>query len=296
MVGEATTLDLGLEFRLLGPFEVAAHGRVLEIGSAKQRALLAVLVLRLNRVVALDALAEELWRREPPPSVTKTVQSLVYRLRRAFAAASAEAAGVRLRARGAGYVLEADRLQVDALRFEHLAARGRELALAGATDAAGRALEDALSLWRGPALADLLDLDLARAEATRLDEARLAAVEELAEVELARPRPEKAVQLLEPHVAANPLRERAWAQLMLALYRTGRQADALRAFQRLRTFLAEELGLEPGRSLRELEQAILRQDRGLELAPQIESAAPALPSSPKRRAGLRLPAAATSSV
>jgi DNA-binding SARP family transcriptional activator len=279
--------ELGLEFRLLGPFEVAARGRVVQIGSAKQRALLALLVVHLNRVVSVDALAEELWRGEPPVSVTTTVQSLVYRVRRALAAVGAEAAGVALLARGTGYALEADRLQVDARRFEHLAARGRELAAAGATDAAARAFRDALALWRGPALADLLDSEFAGAEATRLDEARLAAAEELAEAELARDRPSEAVALLEPHVAAHPLRERAWGQLMVALYRMGRQAEALRAYQQLRRVLGEELGLEPTPALRALEGQILAQN------PELGGTQPlvATPKPPHEAAPVPPPAA-----
>lgn len=259
MGGQVTPSELGLEFRLLGPFELASRGRVAEIGSPKQRLLLAMLVVRLNRVVSVDALAEELWQGRPPSSLAKTIQSLVYRLRRALTAAGAEAAGVALRARGTGYALEADRLQVDAQRFEHLAARGRELAGAGASDAAARTLRDALALWRGPALVDLLDADFARAEAARLDEARLVVTEELAEAEMARDHPVEAVALLEPHVAAHALRERAWGQLMVALYRTGRQAEALRAYQQLRTLLGQELGLEPTPALRALEAQILTQ-------------------------------------
>ncbi len=259
MGGQVTPSELGLEFRLLGPFELASRGRVAEIGSPKQRLLLAMLVVHLNRVVSVDALAEELWHGQPPSSLTKTIQSLVYRLRRALTDAGAEAAGVALRARGSGYALEADRLQVDAQRFEHLAARGRELAGAGASDAAARTLRDALALWRGPALIDLLDSDVARAEAARLDETRLVVTEELAEAEMARDQPHEAVALLEPHVAAQPLRERAWGQLMVALYRTGRQAEALRAYQQLRTLLGQELGLEPTPALRALEVQILTQ-------------------------------------
>ena len=270
-MGEVTPSELGLEFRLLGPFEVAARGRVAEIGSPKQRALLAMLVVHLNRVVSVEAVAEELWHGEPPTSLTKTIQSLVYRLRRALTAAGAEAAGVSLRAGGTGYALEADRLQVDAVRFGHLLARGRELAGAGAADAAARALRDALALWRGPVLVDLLDCDFARAEATRLDEARLVVTEELAEAEMARDRPGEVVALLEPHVAAHPLRERAWGQLMVALYRTGRQAEALRAYQQLRTHLGEELGLEPTPALRALEAQILAQ------SPELAAPRPAGP-------------------
>ena len=258
-----STGDLSLEFRLLGPFEVAASGRVVEIGSLKQRALLALLALHLNRPVASETLVDELWRGNPPASAASTVQSLVYRVRRALADAGSDAAGVILRGPGSAYVLEADDQQVDARRFESLLGRGRELLSAGAADSAARALASALALWRGSALDDLADLELARLEATRLEEARLGAVEALAEAELARDRPEAALNLLESLVARYPLREGATGQLMIALYRLGRQAEALRAYQDLRRVLGDELGLEPNPALRQLEGQILLQSPGL---------------------------------
>ena len=186
----------------------------------------------------------------PPASATKTVQSLIYRLRQALDAP--------VTARAGGYALEGDPLQVDVYRFEQLAVQGRELAAASANDAAVESFRNALTLWRGPAWSDLGDV--ARADAGRLDEARLAVIEELAEVELARNRNDAAIALLEPHVAAHPLRERSWGQLMMALYRSGRQAEALRTYQQLRTLLADELGLEPTPALRALEGRILAQD------------------------------------
>jgi class 3 adenylate cyclase/DNA-binding SARP family transcriptional activator len=252
------TGNLRFEFRVLGAFEVVSGGRVLEIGSAKQRALLALLLTRLNRSVSIDVIGEELWEGRPPASLGATVQSLVYRIRKLLGA-DAEAAGVALRGRGSGYVLEGEELQVDAHRFERLAARGRELATTGASDAAARAFRDALGLWRGPALDGLAELGFARLEAARLEEVRLLAVEGLAEAELARGRHQEALSLLEPHVAANPLREAAWGQLMVTLYRLGRQAESLRAYQELRRILGEELGLEPNPALRQLESRILAQ-------------------------------------
>jgi DNA-binding SARP family transcriptional activator len=255
----APTGELSLEFRVLGTFEVAASGRVIEIGSPKQRALLALLVVHLNRPVASEVLVDELWRGNPPVSVQATVQSLVYRLRRTLSDAGAEAAGVALRGRGAAYLLEADRLQVDLHRFEGLVSRGRELLAAGAADQAAGRLTDALALWRGPAFADIGDVEFARMEAVRLEELRHSVLEALAAAELVRDRPESAVALLESHIARHPLRENAWGQLMTALYRLGRQADALRAYHQLRSVLREELGLEPNPALQHLEQLILRQ-------------------------------------
>ncbi len=255
--------QLGFEFRLLGTFEVVSGGRALAIGSSKQRALLALLVTHLNRVVSLDAIGEELWEGRPPASLGATVQSLVYRIRKVLSEADAEAAGVALRGRDPGYVLEGEELQVDAQRFERLAARGREVAATGAADGAARAYRDGLGLWRGPALDGLTELPFARLEAARLEEARLLAVEGLAEAELARGRTEEALALLEPHVRSHPLREAAWGRLMLTLYRLGRQAEALRAYQELRRVLAEELGLEPNPALRDLEGQILAQSPDL---------------------------------
>jgi predicted ATPase/DNA-binding SARP family transcriptional activator len=259
----ATAEQQVLELRLLGAFEVAAGGRVAVVGSPKQRALLAMLVVHLNRVVPLDAIVEELWGERLPASASASVQSLVSRLRRSLSDLCPEA-GSCLRGREPGYVLEADPAQVDANRFEELFARGRKAMERGEPEAAKDALERALALWRGPALADLSERRFARLEANRLEEARLAAVEELAEAELALGHPAQGLARLEPHVAEHPLRERAWGQIMVALYRLGRQADALRAYQRIRGILREELGLEPTPSLRRLEKQILLQRHELE--------------------------------
>jgi DNA-binding SARP family transcriptional activator len=258
----------GFEFRVLGPLDVVSEGRVTEIGSLKQRALLALLVMNLNRTVSLDVIGDELWEGNPPASLSATVQSLVYRIRKLLAEAGADQAGVTLRGRGSGYVLSGEAAQVDANRFEELAAEGRRRAEAGDPDSAIEALNAALNLWRGSALADVADLPFARPEAARLEEAKLVAVEGLAGAELARGRPAAALELLEPHTAAHPLREAAWGQLMMALYRLGRQAEALRAFQQLRHVLADELGLDPNPELRKLESQILAQ------SPELDAAVP----------------------
>jgi DNA-binding SARP family transcriptional activator len=247
------------------------------VGSPKQRALLAMLVVHLNRVVPLDAIIEELWGERLPASASASVQSLVSRLRRSLSDLWPEA-GSRLRGREPGYVLEGDPAQVDANRFEELLARGREAVERGEPEAATDALERALALWRGPALADLADRRFARLEASRLEEARLAAVEELAEAELALGHPAQGLARLEPHVAEHPLRERAWGQIMVALYRLGRQADALSAYRRIRKILREELGLEPTPSLRQLEQQILLQ------RPELEGSRPPEPVRPAGQA------------
>ena len=260
-----------LEFRLLGTFEVAAGERVLEIGSPKQRALLAMLVLQVNRVVPLDTLVEELWGERLPASASASVQSLVFRLRRGLSDLAPDG-GACLRSREPGYVLEADPARIDAHRFERLFAAGQDALARGDPQAAADLLREGLDLWRGAALADLSDRSFAQLEAGRLEEARLAAVEELVEAELALGRLTQALVRLEPHVAEHPLRERAWGQLMVALYRLGRQADALRAYQRIRRILGDELGVEPTPWLRQLEEQILQQ------RPELEGRSPPEPA------------------
>ncbi len=253
-----------IDVRLLGTFDVTCGGRVLEIGSPKQRALLAMLVLHLNRVVPLDVLVEELWGDRRLASASASAQTLVSRLRRSLSEICPDESVLCLRGREPGYVLETNPSHVDANRFDDLCARGRDALGRGEAEAAATCLQQALDLWRGPALADLSDRRFAQLEAARLDEARLAAIEELTEAELALGRPAEALVRLESHVADHPLRERPWGQLMIALYRLGRQADALRAYQRVRRTLRDELGLEPTPALRQLEEQILRQSPELE--------------------------------
>ena len=174
----------GIEFRLLGSVEVASGNRVIEIGSLKQRALLVALLLRLNHPVPADTLVEDLWGDAPPPSVAQSLQSLASRLKRALETAGgalSDHAAAHLRGRDGGYVLEADPDSVDAVRFEGLLTAGRDALAEGHTEAAVESLEAALALWRGPALGELSDRPFAQLEAARLEEARLTAVEELAE-------------------------------------------------------------------------------------------------------------------
>jgi DNA-binding SARP family transcriptional activator len=261
-----------VEFRLLGAFEVSAGGRVREISSPKQRRLLAVLAVNLNRPVPVDVILDLLWPNGPPASASSTLQSLVSRLR-AELGSGGKAGGASLRLRETGYVLEAESGQVDAHQFEDRARQGRDAAAGGESERAAELFAEALALWRGPALADLADADPFRPEASRLEEIRLGVVEDLADAELALGRPASALARLEPHVKANPLRERAWGQRMLALYRLGRQADALRAYQSLRHILNEELGLEPTPALRQLESQILQQ------SPELDGPPPEAPAA-----------------
>ena len=243
-----------MDFRLLGPLEVVERDRPLALGGAKQRALLAVLLLHANDVVSTERIIDLLWGESPPSTVAKSVQTYVSRLRK-------ELGTGRLLTRTPGYVLRVDPSELDLARFERLVAQAR------GTDreSAARLLNEALALWRGPALADLAYEPFARAEIVRLEELRLAAVEQRIDSELAAGRHGEVAGELEALVLAHPLRERLRGQLMLCLYRAGRQAEALEAFRSARAVLVEELGIEPGRSLRELHEAILAQDPRLDL-------------------------------
>jgi predicted ATPase/DNA-binding SARP family transcriptional activator len=270
-----------ITFRLLGSVDVIAGGRVVEFGSRKQRVLLASLLIGLNRPVPVDALVEDLWGDVPPVSVQATLPGLVSRLRRAIESTS-PANGrdqPRLRSRDGGYVLEASPEQVDAVRFDRLAADARHALAQGDAARAVDELQAALALWRGAALGDLADRPFARQEAQRLEEARRVALEDLADALLALGRAQDAVDRLTTHVAEHPLRERPWGQLMLALYRLGRQADALQAYQRLHHILREELAVDPGPSLRLLHEQILRQSADLAPVSQPTVSQPATEAS-----------------
>ena len=241
-----------VELALLGPFEVVVDGRPVSL-RPKQRALLAVLALRAGEPVSVDRLVDDLWGERPPATATASLQNAVSLTRRALGD------GVLVTSAG-GYALAVAPEQVDALRFEQLVAEAQEAR--GEERAA--ALRRALGLWRGAALGDLAFEPFAAAESPRLDELRLSAREQLAETELALGRHESVLGELEALVESSPFRERPRALLMLALYRSGRQADALEAFQAARHVLRDELGLEPSPALRALQAAMLRQDPALD--------------------------------
>jgi DNA-binding SARP family transcriptional activator/EAL domain-containing protein (putative c-di-GMP-specific phosphodiesterase class I)/CheY-like chemotaxis protein len=253
-VGSEHGVGHRIEIRLLGPFAVDVGGQSVPIGSVKQRAVLAELALNAGRVVTADTLCSLLWEKDPPGSPLATIQSLISRLRRTLGDRDV------LRTVDPGWVLDADPERVDALRFGFLVAHARARAGRGDVDAAAADLTAALDLWRGPALVDLAEAGYLVTQAIRLDEARRDAVEDLAEAELRNGRTAEAVVRLETHVDAEPLRERGWSLLMLALYRLGRQAAALRAFQQARSVLRDELGVEPGPDLVAMEQRILQHD------------------------------------
>ena len=267
-----------MDFRILGPLEAVVDGRTLELGGARQRALFAILLLRRNEVVPSDRLLEDLYGSVQPATAHKSLQAHVSRLRKLLDPD-------RLRTRGSGYVLEARGDEVDADRFVSLLDEGRALLTAGDPKRAERPLEQALALWRGSPLDDVAYEEFAQAEIARLEELRIACLEALCETRLALGRHAGLVSELEWLVAEHPHRERLRGTLMLALYRSGRQADALAAYRDVRRVLLDELGLEPGRALQELEQAILRHEPDLDL----EASDQASPEEPEQPPSTPLP-------
>ena len=266
------------EFRLLGPLEALIDGNSVNLAAAKPRALLALLLLSRNRVVPTETLIDELWGDEPPARATKTLQVYVSQLRK-------ELGPERLVTRAPGYELRVSEDELDLDRFEKLAAEARERLAAGDAAGAVEGMRRALDLWRGPALLEFRAEPFAARAAARLEDLRLAAVEDLLSAALEAGEAAGIVPELEELVASHPLRERPRELLMLALYRAGRQADALELFRRTRELFVSELGIEPSASLRELEQAMLRQDTALLGTPQAQRAAHMSPdhARPRRR-------------
>ncbi len=243
-----------MRYGVLGPLEVRDGERPVEVRGAKQRALLAVLLLHGNRVVSTGGLIDALWQDDPPETAAKALQVYVSQLRKLLGKE-------RLLTRPPGYLLSVADGELDRDEFDALVRRARG---ASPAEAAGT-LREALALWRGPPLADFVFDRFAQAEIARLEEARLAVVEDRLDIALSLGRHREVIGELEALVGEHPLRERLRAQLMLALYRSGRQAEALSAYQDARRALVDGLGIDPGRRLRELEQAILRQDPSLEI-------------------------------
>jgi DNA-binding SARP family transcriptional activator len=261
-----------LEFGLLGPLEARRDDELLELGGMQRRALLAVLLLNANHVVSVDRLIDELWGESPPATAAHTIQVYVSQLRKLFGEEGAALATQR-----PGYVIRLEPEQLDLNRFEGLLAEGRDALGRTDPEAAAQKLHEALGLWRGPALADFGFEPFAEAAIARLEDLRLAALEDRIEADLLLGRHQEVIGELEELIAANPLRERLRAHLMLALYRAGRQAEALEAYQATRRVLVDELGIDPGARLQELERAILNQDPALDQAPRAEAAAPPTP-------------------
>jgi DNA-binding SARP family transcriptional activator len=243
-----------MEFRILGPLEIVEHRRVLTLGGGRQRCLVAMLMLHANEVVSSDRLMDALWPETPPATVAKSIHVYVSRLRK-------ELGDGRLLTRPPGYLLRVDPAELDLARFERLLGEART----ADPDVAASKLHEALALWRGPPLDDLSYEPFAQPEIARLEELRLVALEQRIAADLARGRHAELIGELEALIFEQPLRERLRGQLMLALYRSGRQADALAAYRAARRALSDELGLEPSSELREREQAILHQDPALDL-------------------------------
>jgi DNA-binding SARP family transcriptional activator len=249
-----------VDFGVLGPPAVWRAGVPLELGTPKGRLLLAVLLSRPGRPVTEDALVEAVWGEEQPKSAAKNAQTYVHRLRHRLGDPG------RITREGRGYLLRAGRDELDSARFEDLADAARAALANGEHDRSRRLFDEALGLWRGPAFAGMADVPALSSEATRLDELRLGVVEERADVDLRLGRHGEVLGELTALTMEHPFRERMWAQLMLALYRCGRRADALLAYRRVRDVLVEETGLEPGHRLRDLHRAILGEDPALHRA------------------------------
>ena len=248
-----------MDYRILGPLEAYDRERQLPLGGARQRAVLALLLLHGNETLTRDVIVNELWGENPPPTAAKVLQNCVSALRKELPPDT-----IRTVAGAYGLALEADELDRD--RFERLVAEGRAALEEGDHAEALEQLRRALGLWRGAPLSDLSYEAFAQDEIKRLEELHIGAWEDRVEAELALGRHDELVPELEGLVTRHPLRERLRAQLMLALYRAGRQAEALEAYRSARRTLLAELGIEPGRALRELEHAILEQDPAIDIA------------------------------
>ena len=271
-----------MEFRILGPLEIV-DGSPVSIDAPKQRALLGVLLLHPNEVVSADRLTDELWGERPPATAGKLVQTYVSQLRRALGADV-------IVTRAPGYVLRIDEEALDAVRFRRLTAEARAFAAGGEHERADTLFGEALALWRGAPLADVAFESFARNEVERVEEERLAALMDRIDCELALDRHDEVIPELEGLAKQYPLRERLGAQLMLALYRCGRQSEALDVYQEARRRLAGELGLEPGEQLQQLERAILVHDPALE-RPRVPPEAVGEPPT-RRRLGVAVVLAA----
>jgi DNA-binding SARP family transcriptional activator len=247
---------VALEYRVLGPLEATVDGRPIALGPPRQRALLVLLLAQANQLVPSTRLIDELWGEDPAPSAANILQGAVSQLRKALGKDAIET-------RGSGYAVRVEPDQLDVHRFERLADAGSAALETGRFDEAAESLGEALALWRGEALADLAAEDAVYQMAARLEELRLTVRERLLEAELGRGRHADVLPDVQAVAREHPLRERPHGLLMLALYRCGRQAEALEAYRTTRARLVDELGIEPGPALQELEQQILRQDAAL---------------------------------
>jgi DNA-binding SARP family transcriptional activator len=246
-----------IEYRLLGPLDALVDGRPVQLGPPRQRVLLAALLCEANSLVPTPRLVDLLWPDDPPSSAANLVQGYVSGLRKAVGKDAIET-------RGVGYVARVEQDALDLQVFERLAHEGSVALENGQNEAAADVLTRALALWRGPSLSDLGDEPFVVATAARLEELRILTLERRLAADIAIGRHADVIGEIETLLSEHPLRERPWGLLMMALYRSGRQAEALDAYRRARATLVEEIGIEPGARLRELEAAMLRQDRSLE--------------------------------
>jgi DNA-binding SARP family transcriptional activator len=266
-------------FGVLGSLETRTDAGPLTVAGPRRRSLLALLVVNANRVITVNRAIDGLWGDQAPASARAQVQALIHALRQHLSAT----AETSIETRPEGYTLVIDPEDIDLFVFERRAAAAREAVAGGRLEEAAGCYQRALDLWRGPAL-DGIDAPFVSVEAVRLDEERLLVTVERAEADLALGRPAEVVAKLASLVAAHPFREQLQAALMLALYRCGRRAEALEAYRGVRRAMVEELGLDPGRRLQELEQAMLRDDPSLALDPA-PAPPPAVPGGPR---GVRL--------
>src|SRR5215213_2759372 len=270
-----------MEFAILGPLEVRADGCTVALGGARPRAVFAVLALHANQPVSAERLAVALWGDDVPPSAVKTVQVYIARLRKALGDPDV------LLTTPAGYRLRVRPGELDAERFERHVADGRDALAAGHAEHAAAQLREALELWRGPPLAELASTPFAPAEIARLEEQHLAAIEVRVDADLAAGRHAELIGELQQLTTQHPWRERLHAQLMLALYRSGRQADALEAYRHAREVFVGQLGIEPGAELHDLHEAILAHEPSI-AAPTPPPSLPgvrALPAPPNQTIG-----------
>jgi DNA-binding SARP family transcriptional activator len=257
-----------MEYRILGPLEALDGEEKLSLGGVRQRAVLAFLLLHRNEALTRDVIVDELWGEDAPPTAAKVLQNCVSALRKVLPGGTET-----LRTIGGAYALQVEPDELDSDRFERLLAEGRASLSAGEHADASERLREALAQWRGSPLSDFSYESFARDEIARLEELHVAALEDRIEADLALGRHSELVPELEALVSRHPLREHLRLQLMLALYRAGRQAEALDAYHAARRTLLAELGIEPGRALQDLERGILAQDPALDAAPDSRPAA-----------------------
>lgn len=255
-----------MKLSVLGNLEVSHNDSQIDVGGVKQRAILGYLVLHANQVVPTSRMLQAMWDGNPPPTARKMIQNAVSAIRRMLASHADHGTAPALLTHAPGYQLRIDTDIVDLYRFRRLVTQGRAAISDGAPGHGVDLLREALSLWRGRALADLVETGISWSELTAIEDERLSALEDRFEAELSCGRHREITPELEVLTALEPLRERLCLQFMLALYRSGRQADALKVYRRTREALVDGLGLEPGRGLQELQQRILEHDAAIQVS------------------------------